>query len=68
MSKYVTQVTHLDNGNSFEYVNYNGTWFKYGKNIQNEGWKYKEMEEVGMKNMMLPEELGEAAEKLQSRF
>lgn len=31
MTKYVTQVTHLDNGNSFEYVNYNGTWFK-GKN------------------------------------
>ena len=28
MTKYVTQVMHLDNGNSFEYVNYNGTWFK----------------------------------------
>lgn len=38
MSKYVTQVLHLDNGNSFEYVNYDGTWFTYGRNIQNEGW------------------------------
>lgn len=46
MTKYVTQVMHLDNGNSFEYVNYNGTWFKYGKNIQNEGWKYKENEKL----------------------
>ena len=48
MSKYVTQVLHLDNGNSFEYVNYMnaGTWFTYGKNIQNEGWKYKENEKL----------------------
>ena len=48
MSNYVTQVLHLDNGNSFEYVNYmdTGTWFKYGENIQNEGWKYKENEKL----------------------
>ena len=46
MSNYVTQVIHLDNGNSFEYVNYDGTWFTYGKNIQNEGWKYKENEKL----------------------
>ena len=38
MTDYVSQVTHLGNGNSFEYVNYMnaGTWFKYGENIQNE--------------------------------
>lgn len=29
MTDYVTQVLHLDNGNSFEYVNYDGTWFTY---------------------------------------
>lgn len=46
MTKYVTQIMHLGNGDSFEYVNYNGTWFKYGKNIQNEGWKYKENEKL----------------------
>ena len=46
MTNYETQVMHLDNGNSFEYVNYGGTWFKYGKNIQNEGWKYKENEKL----------------------
>ena len=34
MSNYVTQVIHLGNGDSFEYVNYDGTWFRYGKNIQ----------------------------------
>lgn len=44
MNKYETRVINLDNGNSFEYVNCNGTWFKYGQNIQNEGWKYKENE------------------------
>ena len=44
MNNYVSQITHLDNGNSFEYVNYmdTGTWFKYGENIQNEGYKYKD--------------------------
>ena len=46
MSNYVTQVLHLGNGDSFEYVNYGGTWFRYGKNIQNEGWKYKENEKL----------------------
>ena len=46
MSKYVTQIMHLANGDSFEYVNYGGTWFTYGKNIQNEGWKYKENEKL----------------------
>ena len=46
MSKYVTQVEHLANGDSFEYVNYDDTWFRYGKNIQNEGWKYKENEKL----------------------
>lgn len=46
MTKYVTQVLHLGNGDSFEYVNYDGTWFRYGKNIQNEGWKYKENEKL----------------------
>lgn len=48
MNNYVSQITHLDNGNSFEYVNYMnaGTWFKYGENIQNEGWKYKENEKL----------------------
>ena len=46
MSNYVTQVIHLGNGDSFEYVNYDGTWFIYGKNIQNEGWKYKENEKL----------------------
>ena len=46
MTDYVTQAVHLDNGNSFEYVNCDGTWFKYGKNIQNEGWKYKENEKL----------------------
>ena len=48
MSNYVSQIIHLDNGNSFEYVNYmdTGTWFKYGENIQNEGWKYKENEKL----------------------
>lgn len=42
--KYETKIINLDNGNSFEYLNCNGTWFKYGKNIQNEGWEYKENE------------------------
>ena len=51
MNDYVTQVVHLANGNYvvhlangnyLEYVNCDGTWFTYGKNIQNEGWKYKE--------------------------
>lgn len=46
MTDYETQVIHLDNGDSFEYVNYEGTWFIYGKNIQNEGWKYKENEKL----------------------
>lgn len=48
MADYVSQIVHLDNGNSFEYVNYMnaGTWFKYGENIHNEGWKYKENEEL----------------------
>ena len=46
MTKYETQVLHLGNGDSFEYVNYDGTWFKYGRNIQNEGWKYKENEKL----------------------
>ena len=46
MTNYVTQIIHLDNGNSFEYVNYDGTWFTYGRNIQNEGWKYKENEKL----------------------
>ena len=46
MNKYETRVMNLDNGNSFEYVNYNGTWFKYGENIQKEGWKYKENEKL----------------------
>ena len=46
MTNYETQVIHLDNGNSFEYVNYHGTWFTYGSNIQNEGWKYKENEKL----------------------
>ena len=46
MSNYVTQVLHFGNGYSFEYVNYDGTWFRYGKNIQNEGWKYKENEKL----------------------
>ena len=48
MNNYVSQITHLDNGNSFEYVNYmdTGTWFKYGEHIQNEGWKYKENEKL----------------------
>ena len=48
MNNYVSQIIHLDNGNSFEYVNYmdTGTWFKYGENIQNEGWKYKENEKL----------------------
>ena len=46
MTNYITQVIHLDNGNSFEYVNYAGTWFTYGRNIQNEGWKYKENEKL----------------------
>ena len=46
MSNYVTQVIHLGNGNSFEYVSHDGTWFRYGKNIQNEGWKYKENEKL----------------------
>lgn len=45
-NKYETKVINLDNGNSFEYVNVNGTWFKYGQNIQNEGWKYKENEKL----------------------
>jgi len=44
MNKYEKRVIKLDNGNSFEYVNCNGTWFKYGQNLQNEGWKYKENE------------------------
>lgn len=44
MNKYETKIINLDNGNSFEYLNCNGTWFKYGKNIQNEGWEYKENE------------------------
>lgn len=46
MKEYETRVTNLDNGNSFEYVNCNGTWFKHGDNIQNEGWKYKENEKL----------------------
>lgn len=46
MTDYEKQVIHLDNGNSFEYVNYGGTWFTYGRNIQNEGWKYKENEKL----------------------
>ena len=46
MINYETKVIHLDNGNSFEYVNYHGTWFTYGRNIQNEGWKYKENEKL----------------------
>lgn len=46
MSNYVTQVLHFGNGYSFEYVNYDGTWFRYGKNIRNEGWKYKENEKL----------------------
>lgn len=46
MNKYETRVSDLDNGNSFEYVNCNGTCFKYGRNIQNEGWKYKENEKL----------------------
>ena len=46
MTDYVTQVVHLANGNSFEYVNYDDTWFTYGQNIQNEGWKYKENEKL----------------------
>ena len=46
MADYVTQVVHLANGDSFEYVNCDGTWFTYGKNIQNEGWKYKENEKL----------------------
>ena len=48
MANYVSQTVHLDNGSSFEYVNYMnaGTWFKYGENIHNEGWKYKENEEL----------------------
>ena len=46
MNNYETQVIHLDNGNSFEYVNYHGKYFKYGRNIQNEGWKYKENEKL----------------------
>lgn len=45
-NKYETRVSNLNNGNSLEYVNYNGTWFKYGRNIQNEGWKYKENEKL----------------------
>ena len=46
MSNYVTQVLHFGNGYSFEYVNYDDTWFRYGKNIRNEGWKYKENEKL----------------------
>ena len=46
MSNYVTQVLHFGNRYSFEYVNYDDTWFRYGKNIQNEGWKYKENEKL----------------------
>ena len=46
MSNYVTQVIHFGNGDSFEYINYDGTWFRYGKNIKNEGWKYKENEKL----------------------
>lgn len=46
MNKYETRVMNLDNGNSFQYVNVNGTWLKYGKNIQSEGWKYKENEKL----------------------
>lgn len=46
MNNYETQVIHLDNGNSFEYVNYHGTYFTYGRNIQNEGWEYKENEKL----------------------
>lgn len=48
MTDYEMQVIHLANGDSFEYVNYmnDSTWFVYGKNIQNEGWKYKENEKL----------------------
>lgn len=46
MNKYETRVMNLDNGNSFQYVNVNGTWLKYGKNIQSEGWEYKENEKL----------------------
>ena len=48
MNNYVSQITHLDNGNSFEYVNYMnaGTWFHYRKNIRNKGWEYKENEKL----------------------
>ena len=46
MSGYETQVVHLANGNSFEYVNCNGTWFTYGRNIQNGGWKHRENGEL----------------------
>ena len=48
MTNYETKVIHLNNGNSFEYVNYRnaGTWFTYGRNIQNEGWKYRENEKL----------------------
>ena len=46
MIKYETKIINLNNGNSFEYVNYNGAWFRSGKNIQNEGWIYKENEKL----------------------
>ena len=39
---YETKIIHFANGDSYEYVNCDGTWFTYGKNIQNEEWKYKE--------------------------
>lgn len=41
---YETKILHLDNGNSFEYINYmnTGTWFLYGQNIKNKGWEHKE--------------------------
>lgn len=39
---YETKIVHFANGDSYEYVICDGTWFTYGKNIQNEGWKYKE--------------------------
>ena len=48
MINYASQIMHLDNGNTFAYVNYmdTGTWFKYGEYFQDAGWKYKENEKL----------------------
>lgn len=48
MKDFETKTLDISNGNSFCYVNYGnkGTWYKYGENIQNEGWKFFENEKL----------------------